>query len=363
MRYFFILFFSLFISLSADLIDDYKGNKKVVVVYGENAPESEKKAAQEIYKILELENTGDLFDHIIVDSYALKHQFFYSKFHLIIVGTAKSNILFKNNSEIQLATPDKNSSPIKILPQLNKNKGSFYSAHYGYYPESKGIGFVRRLLNPFTLQSYNLTKGKFDSSPYTATYIGGTDEEGVTKAYINFLDMKMMEGVIIPQQYLGGTNSRFRLSKKSVDEKILETINFKTSVNLGQDTLSYKGWILGATGDYAGIKKLSNVSPEQIVHLKFAGSIPQLMTYDDQVNTVMMINFKNDEDSLKALQGMDKSLQLSLKIKTDAAFNIYSCVSDQKVWYLMRKGKTILIENFSEQWKEPFSKKAADLLK
>ncbi len=363
MRYLPILFYFIIISLSADIIDDYRGNKKVVVVYGEKAPESEKKAAQEIFKILELDDTGDLFDHIIVDSYALKHQFFYSKFHLIIVGTAKSNQLFNNNSEIQLATPAKNNSPIKILPQLNKSDGAFYSAHYGYYPETKGIGFIRRMLNPLTLQSYNLTKGKFNSSPYSATYIGGTDSEGVTKAYVNFLDMKMMEGVIVPTQYLGEKNSRFRLSKKSVDEGFLDTLNTKIKVNLGQDILSYKGWMQGATGDYAGIKKLSGVSPEQIIHLKFAGNTPQLMTYDDQVNTIMMINFLNAEESLKALQGIDKSLKLSLKIKSDSSFSIYSCATGQKVWYLIRKGKTILIENFSEQWKEPFSKKAESLLK
>ena len=363
MRYLIVFIFFLINSVPADIIDDYKGNKKVVVVYGENAPDSEKKAAQEIYKILELDNTGDLFDHIIVDSYALKHMFFYSKFHLIIVGTAKSNLLFKNNSEIQLATPSKNKSPIKVLPQLNKADGAFYSAHYGYYPQTKGIGFIRRMLNPFTLQSYNLTKGVFNSSPYTATYIGGTDAAGVIKAYVNFLDMNMMEGVLIPSEYLSDSNSRFRLSKKSLNEGILDSINLSTKVNLGQDILNYKGWMQGATGDYAGIKKLSGVSPEQIIHLKFSGTTPQLMTYDDQVNTVMMINFPNADDSLKALQGIDRSMKLSLKIKTDAGFNIYSCTSGQKLWFLVRKGKTLLIENFSEQWKEPFSKKASSLLK
>ncbi|MCM8527595.1 MAG: hypothetical protein NE327_13835, partial [Lentisphaeraceae bacterium] len=88
----------------ADIIKDYKQNKKVVVVYGENAPEAEKKAAKEIYKILELDATGDLYDHIITDTYALKHQFFYSAFHLIIVGTAESNQLCRTNAEIQVAS-------------------------------------------------------------------------------------------------------------------------------------------------------------------------------------------------------------------------------------------------------------------
>ncbi len=357
------LFFFIALSVQADIINDYKGNKKVVVVYGEKAPDEEKKAAQEIYKILELDDTGDLFDHIITDTYALKHQFFYSKFHLIIVGTSESNVLFRNNSEIQLASPAKNNSPIKVLPQLNKNKDVYYSAHYGYYPQTKGIGFIRRMLNPLTLQAYNLTKGKFNSSPYTATYIGGTDSAGVIKAYVNFLDMKMMEGILLPEEYLAEKNSRFRLSKKAVNEGFLNTFNHGFSVNLGQDKLTFKGWMLGATGDYAGIKKLSGVSPEQIIHLKFAGKTPQLMTFDDQVNTVMMINYSSAGDSLKALQGIDKSMKLSLKIKPEESFTVYSCVSGQKLWHIIRKGKTLLIENFSEQWKEPFTKNASALLK
>jgi len=363
MRFLTLIIFALTFSVSADIIEDYKGNKKVVVVYGENAPEEEKKAAEEIYKILELDNTGDLFEHKIPDTYALKHQFFYSKFHLIIVGTPKTNILFNNNSEVQIASPAKNNSALKILPQLNKNKDALYSAHYGYYPEAKGIGFIRRVLNPLTLQTYNLTKGRFNSSPYTATYIGGTDSAGVIKAYVNFLDMKMMEGMLIPEKYLAEKNSRFRLSKKSLKEDFLNLYNPKFSLQLGKDVLKYKGWMFGATSEYAGMKKLSGVSPEQIVHLKFAGNTPQLMTFDDQVNTVMMINFANAEDSLRALQGIDKSMKLFLKIKSEPDFNIYSCGNGQKLWFLVRKGKTILIENFSDQWKGPFSKKASSLLK
>lgn len=349
-------------SVNADLIRDLKRNKKVVVVYGENAPEAEKKAANEIFKILELDETDDLFDHIITDAYALKHQFFYSAFHLIIVGTPESNRLCSNNSEIQVAGPAKNSSQAKILPKMNNAGNGFYSAHFGYYPETRGIGYVRRMLNPFTLQSFNLTDGQMNANPYTATYICGTDTEGVTKAYINFLDFKMIQGAVIPEKYLAETNSRFKLSKASMNEKIMAKVNTRLKVRLGQEILEYKGWIQGAVGDYGGIKDLTGQSAEQIVHLKFASNKPQLLTYDDQVNTVLMVNFKDAASSLKALQEIDKKMKLSLKIQSDEKFTVYPCGDGQKNWYMMREGSMLFIENFSEQWKEPFFKQASGLL-
>ncbi|MCM8543252.1 MAG: hypothetical protein NE328_23485 [Lentisphaeraceae bacterium] len=358
-----LILFTLSTFVHADIIDDYKQNKKVVVVFGENAPEAEKKAAQEIFKILELGSTGDLYDHIITDTYALKHQFFYSSFHLIIVGTPESNMLCRTNSEIQMASPAKNNSPIKILPNLNKNKDALFSSLYGYYPQTKGIGYVRRMLNPFTLQTFNLTKGTMNASPYVATFISGTDADGITAAYINFLDMKMMEGVVIPENLLAEKNSRFRLAKKNQNEIPLEKVDKTFKLRLGQEFLEYKGWIRGTVGDYAGMKKLSGVSADQIFHLKFASATPQLMTYDDQVNTVLMLNFESPEASLKALKGIDSSMKLALQISDSPDLKIYPCGGGGNKWFLVRQGSFLFIENFSEQWKEPFAKQASGLLK
>ena len=349
--------------LSADILDDYTQNKKVVVVHGEKAPEAEVRAAKEIFKLLELGSTNDLYDHIVTDTYALKHQFFYSSFHLIIVGTAKTNLLCRTNAEIQLASPHKNNSPVKILPKLNPNKNALFSARFGYYPNSAGVGYVRRMLNPFTLQTFNLTKGTMNASPYTATFISGTDASGITNAYVNFLDLRMMEGAVIPSELLAEKNSRFRLSKANVKEDALEKINKKFKLRLGQEFLEYKGWIQGAVGDYAGMKKLSGVSPAQIFHLKFSSKTAQLMTYDDQVNTVLMLNFKSEKESLEALRGIDKSMKLALQISEDSSLKVYPCGGGGNKWYLTRLGSIILIENFSEQWKEPFVKQASTLLK
>lgn len=346
----------------ADIIKDYKQNKKVVVVYGEKAPEAEKKAAQEIYKILELDATGDLYDHIITDTYALKHQFFYSAFHLIIVGTAESNQLCRTNAEIQVASPVKNKSPLKILSQLNKSGDTFFSSYYGAYPNTKGVGIVRRMLNPFTLQTFNLSKGTMNASPYVATYISGTDSDGITNAYVNFLDLKMMEGIVVPEELLGDKNSRFKLSKKNLKEAALDRVNKSFKVRLGQDFLEYKGWIRGTVGDYGGMKSLSGVSADQIFHLKYAATTPQLMTYDEQVNTVLMVNFESAEASLQALKGIDKSMKLALKISEGPEFKVYPCGNMESKWSLMRQGSALYIENFSEQWKEPFSKQASGLL-
>lgn len=348
--------------LAADIIDDYKRNKKVVVVHGEKAPEAEVRAAKEILKILELDKTDDLYDHIITDRYALKHQFFYSSFHLIIVGTAQSNMLCRTNSEVQIATPMKNNSPLKVLPQLNQNKDALFSARFGYYPKTAGIGYVRRMLNPFTLQTFNLTKGEMNAHPYIATYISGTDEDGIVNAYVNFLDLKMLEGAVIPQELLGDKNSRFRLSKDNVNENVLEKVNTRFKLRLGQEFVEYKGWIQGAVGDYAGMKKLSGVSASQIYQLKFA-SKPQLLTYDDQVNSVLLVNFKSADESLKALKGIDKSLKLSLQVSDSPELKVYACGGGGEKWFLTRKGSIILIENFAKQWKEPFAKIAGEMLK
>ena len=363
MRYFIFTIFCLSSILSADLIEDYKKSKKVVVVYGENAPEAEKTAADQIYKILELDKADDLFDHIITDTYALKHQFFYAAFHLIIVGTPQTNLLCKGNGEIQVASPAVNSSPLKILPELNENKDALFSAHFGYYPKTKGIGYVRRVLNPFTLQTFNLSNGEVNSHPYTATYISGTDSDGVINAYVNFLDLKMLEGAVIPEEYLASKNSRFRLSKENVKTDVLEKVNTSLKVRLGQEILDYKGWIQGAVGDYAGIKKLTSYSADQIFHLKFAADTPQLMTYDEQVNTVLMVKFKSDEESYNALVNLDKSLRLSLKVNKDSAYTLYHCGGAGNKFLIIRQGPFIFIENFSKKWKEPFSKQASGLIK
>lgn len=363
MKIVFLTLFSFISILSADIISDYKRNKKVVIVHGENAPESEIRAAKEIFKILELDVTEDLYDHIITDTYALKHQFFYSSFHLIIVGTAQSNVLCRTNSEIQLASPHKNNSPGKILPQLNGSKGALFSARFGYYPQSAGIGYIRRMLNPFTLQTFNLTKGTMNANPYTATFISGTDEDGLTNAYVNFLDLRMMEGAVIPEKLLGDKNSRFRLAKENLKESPLEKVNTALKVRLGQEFLEYKGWIQGAVGDYAGIKKISGVSASQVFHLKYSAKTPQLMTFDDQVNTVLMVNFKSEGESLAALKGIDKTMKLALQISESADLKIYPCGGGGRKWYLIRKGTMLFIENFAEQWKEPFAKQASGLLK
>ena len=85
----------------AGVVDQLSRNKKVVVVFGKNAPKEEKAIAQKLYKALELDNTGDLYDHIIDDEYALKHKYFYSKFHLNNVLRRFSK---KNNVKLVLTS-------------------------------------------------------------------------------------------------------------------------------------------------------------------------------------------------------------------------------------------------------------------
>ena len=113
---FLLALFSLTLFVSADFIKDMEKNSKVIVIHGENAPDAEKKVAKDIFSALKLDEVDDLYDHIVTDTYALKHQFFYAEFILIIVGTSKTNKLCNTNAEIQYATSEKNQSPIRILP-------------------------------------------------------------------------------------------------------------------------------------------------------------------------------------------------------------------------------------------------------
>ena len=75
MKVFYCLLLTL-ISLHAGFIKEFSKNSKVVVVHGKEATDEEKDVANYIFKVLELDQTGDLYDHIIDDAYALKHKYF-----------------------------------------------------------------------------------------------------------------------------------------------------------------------------------------------------------------------------------------------------------------------------------------------
>jgi hypothetical protein len=346
----------------ADFINDLEKNPKVIVVYGENASEKEHNLAKEIYSTLQLDKTGDIYDHIITDTYALKHQFYYANFHLIVVGTNKSNKLCKLNAEIQYAVPEKNNSPTRILPQLNHAKGLF-SSRYGYYPQATGIGYIRRILNPFTLQAFNLAGHKFKAAPYTAIFITGTDFQGVQNAYAQMFDNQMLEGISVPEKNLQETRGRYKLAKKNVSNSIPNEINKALTLSMDKSKLSYKGWIQGALADYAGVQNLSGVSPTQVFHLKFQTEKLSLMTYDEQANTLLLIKYYSSQESLKALKGIDKSLRLALTINDKPDFSLYGCSNGSHQYSIIRKGEFIIIENLSSSWKDSFTKNANKLFK
>ena len=111
--------------IQADLIKDYTKNKKVIVVHGERAPEKEVKIAQTIHKLLELDQMDTNYDHIINDTYFMRNKFFYADFHLIIVGTPESNLLCKVNAEIQISSPWKNNSKMKLLTESEQGLASW----------------------------------------------------------------------------------------------------------------------------------------------------------------------------------------------------------------------------------------------
>ena len=349
-------------SLFADFLDDIKKSGKAIVVYGERAPAKERRIAKDIYEALELDDVDDLYDHIITDKYCLRHQFFYSSFHLIIVGTAKSNQLCSINADLQYAGAAKNNSPINIFPASNNTGKSLFSSRYGYFPETSGVGYVRRILNPFTLKAFNLTDNKFKSQAWSATFITGEDSEGVMNAYTQMMDEKMLEGIIMPSEKVPAKSGRFHLGKDRVYNKLPKGIN-PVSFQSDKKSLDYKGWIMGSVSDYAGFKKISGVTAEQIVHLKYQGKALSLLSYDDQVNTLMCIKFKDEKESLTALKGIDKTMRLALDIKDSPALKVYPSSNGRYEYSIVRKGSWLIIENIQQGFKSDFASKADKLLK
>ena len=331
--------------LHADYLKDLTKNNRVVIVYGAKAPQEEKDMAQEIYSILELDKCDDLFDHIITDDYLLRFTGFYIHYNLIIIGSKESNRVCNLNQEIQTL--------------YQNNPPSIYNSRYGYYKNPQEIGYIRRMLNPFLLQAYNLSNGKVSASPPTTiTFLSGSDSQGVLKACDSFLDAQLLEGFIIPKNQLSSKNSRFKLSKDNLTFTTPKEFNKKFQIVSGDQALKYKGWIQGSLTDYSGFKKLSGVSASQIYHLKFQSAKSTLMTYDDQQNTMMLIAFSDEKQSLKALKGMDKSLRLNLKIAPSQELQIYPCSQADYSWLLIRKGKFLIIENINSAWKDKLAQNA-----
>jgi hypothetical protein len=348
-------------NLFAGYISDLERNPKVIVVYGEKAPEAEIRIAKEIYSVLKLDKTGDVYDHIVTESYVIKHQFYYANFNLIIVGTPKSNRLCRFNGEVQYALPTNNLAPERILPQFNKTGKGLFSSKYGYYPNSKGIGYIRRILNPFTLQAFNLGGSSYKASPYVAIFISGTDSDGLLSAYSQMLDNQMLEGISVPEENLAKTRARFHLGRENVSNNIPDEINKKWSLTVNKTTLSYKGWIQGSLADYAGIQNMTGLSATQIFHLKFQGEKPSLMTFDDQANSLLLVKFKSPEESFKALKGIDLSYKLNLGMNEEK--NIYLCSNGTSEFTIIRKNNFLIIENLNSKWKETFIKEAGTLIK
>jgi hypothetical protein len=358
----FIYIFILFsISLHAGVIDEYSRNKKVVVVFGEEASKEEKDIAQKIYNALELDQTGDLYDHIINDTYALKHKYFYSKFHLIIVGNAQSNKLCNDLSDIQTSNIQLNQSKLPTLKKINSLQSGVFFSRYGHFSNDSNTGFIRRMLNPFSLESYNLSEGLSKTGPMTATYISGTSLEGLINAYISFLDLSLLEGVVTTEKNLAKNTSRFKIGQETISLPMV--LNDKVSFSRGESKLKYMGWIQGSLADYSGTYKLTGVSPEQICHLKFFSSNPTLMTHDDHSHTFLAIRFKDNKQSLQALKGLDQTMKLSLNIESTPQFKAYPCIKGDKRWLTIRKDEWLVIENFPLSWKDTLFTEAAKLFK
>ncbi len=178
---------------------------------------------------------------------------------------------------------------------------------------------------------------------------------------MNFVDKKMLQGADIPTEFLGEGNSRFRLSKLSQNIEIKNIIDSNFNIKQGDDTLKFKGWVQGTVGDFGGVKQLTGESAEQIVHLKFSGKAMQLLTYDEQVNTVLAIKFKDSAIAFKALSQISQKRGLFLKLKESSEPAVYPCTNGEQNWYIIQNGATLLIENFSETWKEPFIKQVKEL--
>ncbi|MCM8529551.1 MAG: hypothetical protein NE330_00185 [Lentisphaeraceae bacterium] len=357
MKYLLIFLFSLSLA-QAGVVDEYSRNKKVVVVVGKDAPEEEKEIGKKIFNALELDKTGDLYDHIIEDDYAIKHKFFYSSFHLIIVGTLKSNKLCAALSDIQKADFSDKKSNLEALNKLNPLTADYFFARYGLYKKTSGTGFIRRLLNPFALEAYNLSEGKAQTGPMTATYISGADIEGISNAYIQFLDSNLLEGVVLSET-TETKSGRFHLAPKAT--LFPRSLNSSFSLKSGDRELKQVGWIQGALVDYSGIYNIAKVKPQNIIHLKFKSGPMTLMTYGDNSNTVMAIEFDSATESLKALKAFDKELKLALKIEETDDLRSYRCFQVEARWLMIRKGKWLVIENLPMGWKDILAESAAQL--
>lgn len=354
---------SLFIittSLQAGIIEEFLRNPKVVVVYGDKATEAEKDVANYIYKVLELDQTGDLYDHIIKDSYALKHKYFYAKFHLIIIGTPQTNKLFSPAADIQTWDPSRKSK-LPALQEHTQIKGGYSFAKYGHFKFSEGLGYIRHMINPFTLEAFNLTNGLAKVGPMTATYITGVDTKGLKNAYIELLDNNLLEGVVTPNKPEQSATSRFQLGSEAFAYPA--DLNHKFSIEEEEHTLKFFGWTQGTLSDYSGIYKLSGVEASQICQLKFVSQNPSLTTGDSHQNSILAIRFKNPDTSLKALEGLGKNLKLSLKIQNTPALTVYRCSQVDVRWLLIRKGSWLMIENLPMGWKERLVKDAAKLFR
>ncbi|MCM8538048.1 MAG: hypothetical protein NE334_19050 [Lentisphaeraceae bacterium] len=357
MKYLLAFLFS-FSLVQAGVIDEYSRNKKVVVVIGKDAPEVEKEIGRKIFNALELDKTGDLYDHIIEDDYAIKHKFFYSSFHLIVVGTLKSNKLCAALSDIQKADFGAKKSNLEALNKLNPLKDDYFFARYGLYKKVSGTGFIRRLLNPFALEAYNLSEGKAKTGPMTATYISGADIDGISNAYVQFLDSNLLEGVVLPS--ITETQSgRFHLSPKATE--FPSSLNSSFSLKSGDRQLKQVGWIQGALVDYSGIYNIAKVKPLSITHLKFKSGTPTLMTFGENSNSIMAIEFNSATESLGALKAFDRELKLALKIEDTDDLRSYRCFQVEARWLMIRKGKWLVIESLPMGWKDILAQNAAQL--
>ena len=120
---------------------------------------------------------------------------------------------------------------------LNKSSKSLFSARYGQFRDPSGIGYIRRILNPFTLQAFNMAGKRFRAAPYAAIYVSGTDTEGLISAYAQMMDNKMLEGVVLPMSSKPAKTGRFRLGGNAVMERLPEQLNGNFSLTQGEDKL------------------------------------------------------------------------------------------------------------------------------
>ena len=352
--------FILIVSAQSGFIEEFSRNPKVVVIYGDDATEKEKDVAKYIYKVLELDQTGDLYDHIIRDSYALKHKYFYAKFHLIIVGSPKTNKLFSPAADIQTWDPSRKAKPT-ALQKDNQIQDGYNFAKYGHFKFSSGLGYLRHMINPFTLEAFNLTNGAAKLGPMTATYVTGVDTEGLKNAYIELLDNNMLEGVVVSNKPEQEITSRFQLGSEAFAYPA--DLNHKFYLEQEKYKLKFFGWTQGTLSDYSGVYKLSGIEASQICQLKFVTENPGLTTGDSHQNSILAIRFKNPDISLKALRGIDKNLKLALDIKDTPVLTVYRCSQVDVRWLLIRKGSWLMIENLPMSWKERLVKDADKLFR